>query len=164
MFIGDVNYPCDFGFFIERIPEWEYDTLKNGFMFMMINSELYPKSVRTTTLSSEFADLLAENSAMKNPVIDKELYHSDSETLFTAMAERTHGKDYDALYDCSFLIPFQEINDEGWNIFIISDGDNIKLMAGIWQDEKLLYHDEIEMPAKKYFDTIAELEKFYDTL
>ncbi|MCR5541959.1 MAG: immunity 42 family protein [Ruminococcus sp.] len=158
MFIGDVNYPCDFGFFIERIPEWEDDTIKNGFMFMMINSELYPKSVRTTTLSCEFADLLAENSAMKNPVIDKELYHSDSETLFTAMAERTHGKDYDALYDLSFLIPFQEITDEGWNIFIISDGDNIKLMAGRWHDEKLLYHDEIEMPAKKYFDTIAELE------
>lgn len=164
MFIGDVNYPCDFGFFIERIPEWEDDTLKNGFMFMMINSELYPKSARTTTLSSEFADLLAENSAMKNPVIDKELYHSDSKTLFTAMAERTHGKDYDALYDCSFLMPFHEITDEGWNIFIISDGDNVKLMTGKWQDEKLLYHDEIEMPAKKYFDTIAELEKFYDTL
>jgi hypothetical protein len=133
-------------------------------MFMMINSELYPKSVRTTTLSCEFADLLAENSAMKNPVINKELYHSDSETLFTTMAERTHGKDYDALYDLSFLIPFQEINDEGWNIFIISDGDNIKLMSGRWQNHKLLYHDEIEMPAKKYFDTIAELEKFYNTL
>lgn len=35
-------------------------------------------------------------------------------------------------------------------------------MSGRWQDEKLLYHDEIEISAKKYFDTIAELEKFYD--
>ena len=163
MFIGDVNYPCDFGFFIERIPEWEDGTLKNGFMFMMMNSELYPQNVRTTTLSTELYDLLADNSAMKKPVIDKELYHRDSKTLFTAMAERTHGKDYDALYDLSFLIPFQEITDEGWNIFIISDGDNIKIMSGRWQDDKLLYHDEIEMSAQKYFDTIAKLEKFYHT-
>lgn len=163
MFIGDVKYPCDFGFFIERIPEWEDGTLKNGFMFMMMNSELYPKNVRTTTLSTELYDLLADNSAMKKPVIDRELYHRDSKTLFTVMAERTHGKDYDALYDLSFLIPFQEITDEGWNIFIISDGDNIKIMSGRWQDDKLLYHDEIEMSTQKYFDTIAELEKFYHT-
>lgn len=164
MFIGDTKYPCNFGFFIERINEWEDSSFKNGFMFMMMNDELYPKNVRTTTLNCELADLLAEDSSMKAPVVDKALYHNDRDTLFDKMCERTFGKDHDALHDSTFLIPFHEINDEGWSIFIISDGDNIKLMTGRWTYGDLSFHDEVEIPAQKYYDTIAELEKFYNTL
>ncbi|MBO4866232.1 MAG: immunity 42 family protein [Ruminococcus sp.] len=164
MFIGDVKYPCNFGFMVEYMPEWSDSSFKNGLMFMMMNDELYPKNVRTTTFNSELPDVLADNSAMKNPVVDKKLYHTESEKLFEIMADKTYGKERDAWYDGTFQIPFHEINDDRWSVFIISDGDHIKLMSGEWRDGDIHFHDELEIPSKKYFETIKALEEFYNTL
>ena len=55
MLLGD---PYRFAFLIERIPEWEKTGWKNGIMFVIINDDVYPKYVRTTTFNSEMPDIL----------------------------------------------------------------------------------------------------------
>lgn len=172
MLIGD---PYKFSFIIERIPEWEDTSFINGWMFLKINDELYPKEVRTTTLNCELPDLLGENSPMKKPVVDKELYRLDSRELFDRIARITYSEELDALYDISYQLPFHEINDEGWDVFIISDGENIKLLVGEWKHNKLadgswawaeepIFHDETELSCDEYKAVIDGLEDFYNSL
>ena len=56
--------------------------------------------------------------------------------------------------------------DDGWSIFIISDGENIKLFVYDRRDQypNVKLHDTLEIPAEKYFKTINELKKFYNDL
>ena len=161
MVIGD---PYKFGIIIERMEKLESDSFKNGIMFLLINGEVYPKDVRTTTFNCELAELLDENSAMRSPVKDKELYVLKSTELFEKLADFTYGKDRDALYDTAYLLPFHEINDTGYSIFIISDGENIRLMVGRWQDDKIILDNEIEMTSQEYFEVIDGLDIFYTKL
>ncbi|MBQ8965365.1 immunity 42 family protein [Ruminococcus sp.] len=165
MFIGDTSYPNNFGFIIERMG-WEDKSFLNGLMFLMINDELYPKYVRTTTFNCEPDELLDDDSPLIRPVVDKKMYQLDDAELFDILAKATYPEDDDKDNDYSYLIPFHEINDEGWSIFIISDGENIKLFVydrrDRYPDVKL--HDRLELPAEKYFKTISALKDFYTKL
>ena len=55
--------PYKFAFLIERIPDWEKGSWKNGIMFVIINDNIYPKDVRTTTFNSEIPEILDSDSA-----------------------------------------------------------------------------------------------------
>lgn len=169
MFIGDTSYPNNFGFIIERMG-WEDKSFLNGLMFLMINDELYPQYVRTTTFNCEFDELLDDDSPLIRPVVDKKLYQLDDAELLKLFVNITYPDiDDDDDIDSdnySYLIPFHEINDDGWSIFIISDGENIKLFVYDRRDQypDVKLHDTLEIPAEKYFKTINELKKFYNDL
>ena len=164
MVIGESEY-YDFGFIIERIPEWEDESFLNGIMFLMIHGKIYPKNARTTSFNCELPDLLDERSAMMSPVIDEELFRLDSETLFEKLADITYSKDRDALYDMRFLIPFHEINDSGYCVFIISNGDEIRLLVGAPRGDGLYLENEIQLTKAQYTKVTDKLKKFYyDTL
>ena len=163
MFIGDTSYPNDFGFIIERMNGWEDRSFMNGLMFLMINSELYPKNVRTTTFNCELDELLGDDSPLVRPPVDKTMFQLDDTELLNRFVSVTYPEDLDTDNDYSYLIPFHEINDEGWSIFIISDGDLIKLLVCNRRDDHKL-HDTLEVPAEKYFMTINKLKEFYNDL
>jgi len=169
MFIGDTSYPNNFGFIIERMEGWEDRSFINGLMFLMINDELYPKYVRTTTFNCELDELLDDDSPLIRPVVDKKLYQLDDAELLKMFVNITYpdiDDDDDIDNDYSYLLPFHEINDDGWSIFIISDGENIKLFVYDRRDQypDVKLHDTLEIPAEKYFKTINELKKFYNDL
>ena len=133
----------------------------NGLMFLMINDTLYPRSVRTTTFNCELTELLDDRSPMVNPVIDKALYRLGDDELFVTLADRTYPVDADIDNDYSYLLPFHEINDEGWSIFIISDGESVRLFVGETAGNGQKLRDTIEIPLKKYNSTIDRLKEFY---
>ncbi|WP_295158194.1 immunity 42 family protein [uncultured Ruminococcus sp.] len=163
MVIGESKY-YDFGFILERIPEWEDDSFKNGIMFLMINGAIYPKSARTTTFNCELPDLLSKKSAMISPVVDRELFRLDSETLFEKLADITYGRERDALYDMRYMIPFHEINDARFSVFIVSDGEEVRLLVGKDREVELILDNEIKLNKEKYMKVINKLKEFYETL
>ena len=129
MVIGDTT---KLSFIIERIPEWEDESFKNGIMFVTVNDSIYPKELRTATLNCEFADFLSSRSAFMVPVCDKELYSKPDEELFQSIFSETYS---DGIESYRFLIPFHEINDAGHWLFIVTDGENVKILVGRWDHE-----------------------------
>ena len=80
--------PSGFAFLIERIPEWEVSSWKNGLMFVIVNDDIYPKDVRTTTFNSELPDLLNPDSAFMHPVIDKALFAKNDQEILDYVTMR----------------------------------------------------------------------------
>lgn len=161
MIIGN---PLKFAFLIERIQDWEVDYWKNGIMFVIVNDGIYPKEMRTTTFNSEFFDILNSNSAFMNPLIDKELYNKNDLELFHYIADITFPDDLETDNDYRYLIPFHEINDSGYNFFIISNGVNIKILVGRWEDENINLVDCTEISIQEYTEIKSKITIFYNSV
>lgn len=157
MLIGN---PYKFCFLIERIPEWEGSYI-NGIMFVIVNGELYPKEVRTTTFNSEFPDILRPGSAFINPVNDKKLYDKRESELLSYIADVTYPKNDTVLNDYRFLIFFHEINDSGYNFFILSNGENIKILVGKWKNENIEFVDKVIISMQEYNLIKSQIIAFY---
>lgn len=157
MIFGD---PYKFAFLIERIPKLE-DTWINGIMFVAVNGEIYPKDVRTTTFNSEIPDLLRLDSAFINPIEDKELYSMKKSKLLRYMANITYPPNYED-NDYSFLIPFHEINDSGYNFFILSNGENIKILVAKWKNENIKFVDKTIISTQEYNEIKSQIIAFYN--
>lgn len=160
-----IGKPYKFAFIVEHIPEWDNGSFILGMMFLMVNEKIYPKEPWTSTLSTELPILLdAEESPMKNPAVDKELYSLNGRELFDRLVVITHSEELDTLYDSSYYLPFIDINDLGWEVFVISDGENVRLLVGKWDDNKPAFVDEAELACEKYKAVIDQLEEFYNSL
>lgn len=148
--------PYKFAFLIERIPDWEKDIWKNGIMFVIINDDIYPKSVRTTTFNSEMPEILDSESAFINPIIDKELYgKSDEQTIEFVSDEENE-------YYYRYFIPFHEINDSGYRLYVISNSCNVKILVCKLESEKTKLVDKLEIPIQEYNEIKSQVIDFFN--
>lgn len=182
MVIGD---PYKMAFILERMTVWEADgdSFRNGIMFLSIEGEVFPKEVRTTTFLSELPDILSLRplppSAFMDTVTDKGLYNMPSDKLLAYLEDITFPDDLDTDNDYRFLVPFTEIGDSGFEVFMVSDGENVRVLVGKWSglpypddvvDTRLYDIGHLELSAETVI-TLDELEKlrcglqkFYDSL
>lgn len=153
MLLGNPN---KFAFLIERIPDWEKDIWKNGIMFVIINDDIYPKNVRTTTFNSELPEILDSESAFINPIIDKELYgKSDEQTIEFVSDEENE-------YYYRYFIPFHEINDSGYRLYVISNSCNVKILVCKLESEKTELVDKLEIPIQEYNEIKSQVIDFFN--
>jgi len=148
--------PYKFAFIIERIPEWEINGWINGIMFVMINNDIYPKDVRTTTFNSEIPDILNPDSAFINPIIDKELYAKNNLQILKFVDNEENELFY------RYFIPFHEIEDSGYRIYAISDGCNIKLLVCKKENGKRKIVDFSEISIQEYNEIKKQIISFYN--
>lgn len=161
MVIGD---PYRFGFLVERVEDWEYPPFINGLMFLYLNKKAYPKELRTTALSTELPELLDEGSPLVSPKKDERMFALDSSERFELLYRRTYPEDIDKESDLSYLIPFHEINDAGFAVFTLTDGESVMITVGEWSQGRLLPLDEYICEKTKYFGVIDRLREFYRAL
>lgn len=136
--------PYKLAFLMERIPEWEIDDWKSGIMFLIINDNIYPKNVRTTTFNSEMPEILDSDSAFINPIIDKELYVKSDKQIIEFVDDEEKEKYY------RYFIPFHEINDSGYHIYVLSDSCNVKILVCRLEIDKTELVDRLELSVKEY--------------
>lgn len=182
MVIGE---PYKMALIVERMPIWEpqNDTFRNGIMFLCVNGEVYPKDVRTTTLNCELPWLLAPESPLMNTVIDKELFEMPSDELLAYLESITYpdvidddaDDDIEIDNDYRFVLPFEEISDRGFDVFVLSDGENVRVLVGQDVNRRLspngfIVTDGVELASETQI-TLQELEnirsqlaQFYDSL
>ncbi|MBP3793811.1 MAG: immunity 42 family protein [Ruminococcus sp.] len=178
MVIGE---PYKMAFILERMAIWEPpdDTFRNGIMFLCVNGEIYPKDVRTTTFYTELPFLLAPESALMNTVVDKELFALPSSELLAYLERITYPDDTDDDDDIDndyrFVLPFEEISDRGFDVFLVSDGENVRVLVGQDVNRRLspngfIINDGCELASETTI-TLAELEsirsqlsEFYNSL
>lgn len=152
--------PDKFAFLIERMPEWEDSTWINGIMFVLVNGKIYPAEIRTTTFNSELPDLLRDDSAFVHPVENQKLYRKKTAKLFRHLTEMTYSRNF--LKDDRFLIPFHELNDAGYNFFVLSDGDRVKILIGKWKSRKIKFVDKTVISLQTYNEIKSQLTVFYN--
>lgn len=156
MIIGD---PCRFAFLIERVPQWESGYF-NGLMFLIVNDSIYPKEVRTTTLCCELSELLDAQSVLRNPVIDTALFRMETAECFRRITEAVYPEDYEIDNDYRYLIPFHEINDSGFSIFAVSDGENVRILVGEWEQASCSFVEETVIGMQEYCDIAKQLQEY----
>lgn len=182
MVIGE---PYKMAFILERMAIWEPpdDTFRNGIMFLCVGGEIYPRDVRTTTFYTELPWLLAPDSPFMNTVIDKELFDMPSDELLAYLESITYPEDIDddadddieIDNDYRFVLPFEEISDRGFDVFMLSDGENVRVIVGQDVNRRLspngfIINDGHELASETQI-TLAELEsirsqlaQFYESL
>lgn len=167
MVIGD---PYRLAFIVERMPIWEpqNDSFRNGIMFLCVSGEVYPKDVRTTTFFSELPDILGEGSALMNVAVDRELYAMPSDELLAYLENITYPEDIDTDNEYRFIVPFTEISDRGFDVFVLSDGENVRVLVGQDVNRRLspngfIINDGHELASETTI-TLAELESIRSQL
>lgn len=160
MLIGE---PYKFCFLIERIPEWENESFKNGMMFVCVEDSIYPDNVRTTTLNSELYSLTDMNGAFMNPVIEPDTYLFTENELFQHIMRVTYPEDDELDNDYRYEWEFHEINDAGYRFFSVSDGSKVKiLVCRVNPVEEVL--NIIEMEIDKYNSITQKVRSFVECL
>lgn len=159
-----IGCPDKIAFLIERVPEWETESFVNGLFFVFVNGILYPPSLRTATLNSELFSLLNDNSPLIVPAADEMLYQLSSDDLFIYLNEITFPTDCDQDNDYNFLVPFHELNDAGYCIFLISSAERARFLVGKWNAGSGQYDwvDEVEIGMNELVDLRTQLQEFYN--
>lgn len=60
------------------------------------------------------------------------------------------------------MIPFHEINDLGYCIFILSNGISIKILVGKWENYCLALVDDTEITVQEFENIRNQLIDFYN--
>ena len=147
--------PYKFAFLIERIPDWEKGSWKNGIMFVIINDNIYPKNVRATTFNSEIPEILGSDSAFISPIIDKELYEKNDLQIIEFVDDKEKENYY------RYFIPFHKINDSDYRFYIISDSFNVKILVCKLENDKTELVDILEISIQEYNEIKFQVIDFF---
>lgn len=156
--------PDKFAFMIEKIPEWSAGSYVNGLLYVYVNGEVFPKEHRKTTLSSDLRGV--QNYAFTKPPIDERLFALSDVALFDEIrclrypALFSDNKDADE--DCRFDIELNELGDCGYEIFAVSDGANVRVLAGYWVDlNNFELMNSVKIPLEEFTKIREGVGKYY---
>lgn len=140
-----IGIPDRFAFLIEKVPEW-CDGFVNGLLYVYVNGEMFPKKLYTTTLSDVWSLF---DYAFTNPPKDERLYALPDDELFAELRRlrfpeyftdnEDADEDYrydDIEYDYRYDIDYYEIGDWGYDIFAVSNGENVRVLIGHWENRE----------------------------
>lgn len=161
MLFGD---PDKFALVIEKVPEWSDDTFTNGLLYVFVNGEIFPKELRTATLSSILHMLM--DSAFVNLTTDRRLYSLPDKELFAKLRALRYpdwfGDGGDKDEDYRFDIDLYELSDAGYDIFAVSDGNGVRVLIGYWEDsERFELVNSVEMMLDEFARVSGELSEYY---
>jgi hypothetical protein len=107
-----------------------------------------------------------------NTVVDKELFALPSGELLAYLESITYPDDIedddDIDNDYRFVLPFEEISDRGFDVFLVSDGENVRVLVGQDVNRRLspngfIINDGQELASETTI-TLAELESIRSQL
>ena len=151
MLIGD---PDKFAFLIEKVPEWNAGGFVNGLLYVYVNGEMFPKELRTTTLSTDL--FMLRGFAFDDLPTDERLYSLSDDDLFGELcrlrypAYFTDDEVADEVYRFDFELP--ELGNCGYHIFAVGGEENVRVLIGHWSGDEFTLVNSAEI-------TLAEFEK-----
>lgn len=162
--------PDKFAFLIERVGEWESNGFINGLMYIYMNGKLYPCKLRTTTLNSDLPSLFDDrSSAFVRPKVSRKLYAMNGKKLFKRIRRLRFPFRYsdkpDTDEDYRFDVTLNEMENAGYHLFVVTDGNDVRLLLGGWKykkkDGKFKYLDDVELSAVEYQSIIRRVYFYY---
>ena len=151
MLIGD---PDKFAFLIEKVPEWSAGGFVNGLLYVYVNGEMFPKELRTTTLSTDL--FMLRSFAFDDLPNDERLYALSDGELFGELRRLRYPNYFtdneDADEDYRFDLELPELGDCGYHIFAVSGGEKVRVLIGHWSGDEFTLVNSAEI-------SLAEFEK-----
>lgn len=163
--------PDTFAVLTEKVANWRTDTKVSGMLHICINGVAYPRKPRATDVENDILCLFDnENSAFSHPKVSRKLFDMKGKKLFKKLralrfpqyyAEAGNAKEADCRFDAVFVGPATA----GYHVFVLSDGQNVRLLIGRRKKRKrggrLRYLDDVVITADEYQRTINRLYLFY---
>ncbi len=163
MLIGD---PDKFAFLTEKVPEWSDNTYANGLLYVFVNGEIFPKELRTTTLSSDLCALC--DFAFANPPMDNRLYALPDDELFGELRRLRYPAYFSDIDDADeeyrFDIELWELGDCGYHVFAVSGGKNVRVLIGQWSGEEFALVNSSEITLGEFLKIFNGLCEYRDSL
>ncbi len=175
--------PYQFAIWTELVPQWS-ESYKNGLFHLIINGNLYPDDIRTSTLSSDLYEINDSDCALISQPQNNEIFYLSTEIAFKrlydlAYPESSEEDEYpEQVFD--YCITSSNISSRGGCFFAVSNDISLRIIGGIiqhlvkdesedkdvWkyikkpllQDITILKHDlnEIMMNVRKYTDSLLK--------
>ncbi|MFM2479670.1 Imm42 family immunity protein [Celerinatantimonas sp. MCCC 1A17872] len=144
MVIGD---PHKFAIVVDVVDKWSSDGFVSGLFFISIDGYLFPNELNNTVLNSEFFMFFNNsNSSLLTKPVNVTLFNSDKFDAYKELYKITFPEQCDNVSDFlennySYLCGFNEMENYGCYIFSVSNGDSVRILGGIVDDE-LFNQDE----------------------
>lgn len=124
MIIGN---PYVFSIIIDIADEWNIDkSFNNGLLFMGINGVLIPDKILNATLNVEIPALIKK---LENPVKNVEIFSMEKNDAFIFIYKKAFPDGSDEA-DCSYDISLWEFLDNDYFVFIVSNVEQVRILAG----------------------------------
>lgn len=160
MLIGN---PDKFAFWVEKVPEWCSNGFVNGLLYVFVNGEMFPKELRTTTLSTDLH--MVFDYAFTAPPLDKRLYALSDEELFGELRRLRWPEWFgceDDDDDYRFDIELQELGDCRYDLFAVSGGERVRVLIGHWVDkENFVFANSAELTLDEFKGLRNALSEYY---
>lgn len=124
MVIGD---PYKFAIFVDIVEKWNIDySFNNGILFFSIDGELFPDDIRNATLNYEIGEIeKVLNNILKVP--NKDIFNMEKKKALVELYNITFPED--GYNDYQYYISSTIMSDANCEIFIVTDGETIRILA-----------------------------------
>lgn len=162
--------PDTFAVITQKVANWRTDSKVSGMLHVCINGVAYPRKPRATDVDSDILCLFDERtSAFSHPKISRKLFNMKGKKLFKRLRElrfpQYYSGDRYAEEDCRYDAVFIGPASAGYHVFVLSDGQNVRLVIGRRKKRKhggrLRYIDDVIITAEEYQRTVNRLYLFY---
>lgn len=126
--------PYNFAIWTEHVPQWG-EHYKNGLFYLVINGNLYPGDVRTSTLSSDLYEIIDNDCALISQPQNEEIFSLSTENAFKclfdlAYPEASEDNEY-PVQKFDYCITSPNISSFGGYFFAVANDTSLRIIGGV---------------------------------
>ncbi|MDJ0041073.1 immunity 42 family protein [Pantoea allii] len=131
MIFGD---PYRFAIWVEHVPQWGC-SYKNGLFYLVINGNLYPSDLRTSTLSTDLYEITDSDSALMSLPENNGIFQLNTKDAFNELSslaypEASEEDEYpNQFFD--YCIPSSNISSFGGYFFAVASDNSLRIIGGV---------------------------------
>ncbi|WP_239954914.1 immunity 42 family protein [Pantoea sp. Z09] len=136
MIFGD---PYRFAIWTDYIPQWS-ESYENGLFYLLINGNLYPDDIRTSTLSTDLYEITGKDCALVSHPENREIFTLPKKEAFEALLnlaypEPSEDDEYpEQVFD--YCITSSNVSSFGGCFFAVANEGSLRIIGG--QTEHLI--------------------------
>lgn len=126
--------PYRFAIWADYVPHWG-ESYKNGLFYLIINGNLYPKDIRTSTLSSDLYEITDDNCALVSHPKNYDIFSLPTKSAFKRLSDLAYPKstkedEYpEQIFDYCITAP--NVNNSGGCFFAVANDKSLRIIGGV---------------------------------
>lgn len=178
MIFGD---PYRFAVWVDHVPQWG-EPYKNGLFYLVINGNLYPGDVRTSTLSTDLYEIIDNDCALMSRPRNDYIFQLSTEEAFKqlfdlAYPEPSEEDEYpEQVFD--YCIPSSSVSSFGGYFFAVASDTSLRIIGGvtehlvkdknedrnIWENINKPLLEDITIPKDEIIKIMTNVIEYADSL
>lgn len=152
--------PDKIAFIIEKVSDWSSCGCVNGVMQLYMNGIQYPKDLRTSAIDGELYSMLSNNSPLVSLPQNEQIFNLPPHKAIVILNKLACEKG-----NYSYSVPFQELEDAGYFLFMVCSGGSAKfILAQHTAADSIVYTDGIKLDISTVCDMVRKIVDFRESL